>query len=212
MNDGTRILGEFLRATVAAAATTTLSGALNASALSFTVASGAAFAGYDSPLVLKIDSEYVIGTRSSNTITVDLGCRGALGSTAATHSDGATVSLANLYIVAGSALWADKLPDDFGNTAPTILYRVRGGAGPDTRVPSTEASYEFFIYGGTRFYDDTEALARLLYDRLHGAIMQTTASGVLMSAHQEVPNQNATEPETEFPRAFTAYAVETRSL
>lgn len=210
MNDRLRILGEFLRTSVASPATTTLNGAITAATLSITLTSGAAFAGYNPPIVLKIDSEYVIGAVSGNTFTVDLGCRGALGSTAASHSDGATVSLANLYMVAGSALWPDKLPIDFENTV-AILYKVRGGGGSSVRVPTSEFSVEFHIYGGGADYDNTEALTRLLHDRLHGALMESTTSGVLMSAHEEVEPQRVTEPDTEWPRMFTAYSCETRA-
>lgn len=210
MNDRLRILGEFLRANVASPATTTLNGAITAATLSITLTNGAAFAGYNPPIVLKIDSEYVIGTVSGNTFTVDLGCRGALGSAAASHSDGATVSLANLYMVAGSALWPDKLPIDFENTV-AILYKVRGGGGSSVRVPTSEFSVEFHIYGGGEDYDNTEALTRLLHDRLHDALMQSTASGVLMSAHEELEPQRLTEPDTEYPRMVTAYSCETRA-
>lgn len=211
MIDPLRILGEFLRTNVASAASTTLNGAISAATLSITLTSGAVFSSYDAPVVLKIDREYLIGAVSGNTFTVDLGCRGALGSTAATHSDGATVSLANLYMVAGSALWPDKLPVDFGNAAPAVMYRIRGGAGPHEFISLSELSVEFFVYGGTESYDDAEALARLLHDRLHGALNQSTASGVLLSAHEEVEPQRATEPDTEWPRIFTAYSCEMRA-
>lgn len=212
MIDALRIVGEFLRTNVAAAASTTLNGAINASTLTVTLTSGAAFAGYDAPLVLKIDSEYLIGARSSNTFTVDLGARGSLGSTAATHSNGATVSLANLYLAAGSQIWPDKLPIDFANTTPAVMFRIRGGAGYDPLVPATSVSIEFFCYGGSACYDDADAVARMLHDRFHGAIMQTTTSGTILSAHEEVAPQRATEPDTEWPRVFTAYGVELRSL
>ena len=212
MIDPLRILGEFLRANVASPATTTLNGAINAATLSITLTSGSAFAGYDAPLVLKIDSEYVVGARSGNAFTVDLGARGSLASTAASHLDGATVSIANLYMAAGSALWPDKLPIDFANTGPAILYRIRGGAGPDVLVPVFDGSVEFFIYGGSQSYDDADALQRLLHDRLHGATMETTASGVLMHSHEEVAPQRATEPDTEWPRIFTAYGCGMKGL
>lgn len=209
MIDRLRILGEYLRTSVASPATTTLNGAITAATLSITLTSGAAFSGYDLPLVLKIDSEYVIGARSGNTFTVDLGCRGALGSTAASHSDGATVSLANLYMVAGSALWPDKLPIGF-NCTPAILYSVRGGPGADPLVPASDLSVQFFTYGPT--YDDAIALDRLLFDRLHGVTTTNTASGCILHAHQEVEPQNATEPDTEWPRVFTAYRIGVRSI
>lgn len=211
MIDRLRILGEYLRTSVASPATTTLNGAINAATLSITLASGAAFAGYDAPLVLKIDSEYVIGARSGDTFTVDLGCRGALGSTAASHSDGATVSLANLYMVAGGNLWPDKLPLGFNAlTTPGILYRARGGPGADPLVPASDLSVEFFTYAPT--YDDAVALDRLLFDRLHGVTTTNTTSGCILHAHQEVEPQNATEPDTEWPRVFTAYSVGLRSI
>lgn len=212
MIDATRIIREYLITSVSAAASTTLSAGMDADDTSFTVVSGAAFANLDAPLVLQIDSELMLATRSGNTITVDLGGRGALGSTAASHSNGATVSLANLYIVAGTRVYADKLPVDFANTSPSVLFRIRGGAGPAVLVPVTELSAEFFCYGGTNNYDDSAALGRLLNDRLHDTTMASTTSGVLMHAHEEVQMQNATEPDTEYPRTFTAYGIGLRSF
>jgi len=212
MIDSTRILGEFLRTNIAAPASTTLSSGINASTLTIAVTDGAQFAAYDAPLALKIDSEIVLGTRSGNTITVDLGARGSLATAAATHSNGATISIANLYAICGSAIWPDKLPTGFNNTAPTILFRIRGGAGPDPSIPVSTYSFEFFCYGGTKNYDDTLTVARALHDRLHGVTTYRSASGTILHAHEEVPIQNVTEIDTEYPRAFTAYGVELRSL
>lgn len=213
MIDPLRIIGEYLRANVASPAGTTLGAAITTvGALSITVVDGSVWATYDAPLALKIDSEYVLGVRSANVVTVDLGARGALGSTAATHSNGATISLANLYMLAGSQIWPDKLPLDFANTVPAIMFRIRGGAGAETLLPVWNGSIEVFCYGGSANYDDALALDRALVDRLHNTTMVNTASGCILNAQQEVATQNATEQDTEWPRTFSAYNIGLRSL
>lgn len=75
------------------AASSTLSGGITASALTFTVANGSAFP--VSGFLVQIDSELIlVSRRSGNVFTVDgqRDARGRNGTTAASHLNGATVS------------------------------------------------------------------------------------------------------------------------
>ena len=213
MIDPTRIVYEYLTTSVSSSAATTLNGAVaTTTTRTITLTAGSAFSGYDAPLVLKVGTELMIGAVSTNTFTVDIGLRGALGTTAALHDDLDDISLANLYMISGSAIYADYLPNGYANAAPAVMFRVRGGEGIDPRVPAVSCSFEFFCYGGSAYYDDSAALCRALNDRLHGTVVESTTSGTILAAHEEVAMQNATEPDTEWPRTFSAYRILLRSL
>ena len=84
--------------TVAGSVTTTLNGTINSSATSITLTSAASFT---SSGAIVIDSEYITYSgKSTNTLT---GCvRGASGTTAASHTSGATVTQ---VVTSGSNAW-----------------------------------------------------------------------------------------------------------
>jgi hypothetical protein len=96
-------------------AQSTLNGAINNSTLTVVVASGASFT---APLAIRIDNEIIkVCSKATHTFTVCTGGRGFDGSTAASHSDGASVyayyirynhNILAAYIKAltGSGLWA----------------------------------------------------------------------------------------------------------
>lgn len=96
-------------------AQTTLNGAINNSTLTVVLTNAAAFI---TPLAIRIDNEFLkVCSKSTNTLTICTGGRGFDGSSAASHSDGATVSgyyvrynhnilAAYIKALTGSGLWA----------------------------------------------------------------------------------------------------------
>lgn len=100
---------------LANSAQTTLNGAINSSTLTIVVTSAAAFV---TPTAVRIDNEFIkICSVATNTFTACTGGRGQYGSSAASHSDAATVSgyfvayitnklAAEIKALQGSGLWA----------------------------------------------------------------------------------------------------------
>jgi len=111
----------------AGAVTTTLNGAINAAVTSITVADASQLPDSGTNFII-IDSEEISYTGiSTNTLT---GCtRGVAGTTAASHSDGATVTNSTDYIAWGEAASGDLVIepgmwsiDNFGDKAICLIH------------------------------------------------------------------------------------------
>ena len=111
----------------AGAVTTTLDGAINASVTSITVADASQLPDSGTNFII-IDSEEISYTGiSTNTLT---GCtRGVAGTTAASHSDGATVTNSTDYVAWGEAASGDLVIepgmwsiDNFGDKAICLIH------------------------------------------------------------------------------------------
>lgn len=208
------ICKEYLQAAGSAPASTTLNGAITASDLAITLASGAALSAIDGPIIIKIDSELIIGTRSSNTVTVDgdatANLRGAFVTTAASHSSGATVSAATLYDVVSTRVYADKMPKDWANATPTLLFGILNPQ-HEFRIPAASLDLELYGFTGTDNPAECHALGRLLADRLHGVNMFDTTSGTILSAAIIDGPTLVQEEDTEYKRAMCLARLKLRS-
>lgn len=113
-------------------ASTTLSASITSSSTSFTVASGGGANFPTSNFVVNIDTEMIfVSSRSSDTFTV--GTRGYDGSTAASHSSGATVQL-TMCAYTFNHIWSN-VPDTYMADVPPTQQPLSS-----TGVPSGSAS------------------------------------------------------------------------
>ena len=175
MVDTVAIVREFLATTVAAPASSTLTAGITAAATTMTLVSGATFPANQS-FVVKIDSEWIHVTRTTNTLNVETWGRGAFGTTAAAHALGATVSLGNLYQIVGGAIMCPLLHSGYENTSPAIVFQTRGGDA-EIRHDLLKPSFQFKCFGGSASPRDAKAVYRALRDRFNGQHGQDTGQG-----------------------------------
>ena len=124
-------------------ASTTINGAVTATATSIVVTDGSVFPSTGDYRLL-IDSEVVLVTaRSTNTLTVE---RGADGTSNTTHSDGATISA---VLTAGAI---DQVLDDIvGGYSDRYPYRIMNQSG----VIQTTANFTWVNQGTATAIDET---------------------------------------------------------
>lgn len=141
--------------------TTTLNGGITSSVLSLVVASATNFPGYGDFAIL-IGSEYIKVTAvSGTTFTIE---RGFAGTTAASHSNGATITYYGLDPVPDSQLdKASVAPTLTSNSPPpTVLAEDGGIVGTTTPQPSTPivkfAGRLWYGIGNVLFYSALEEL------------------------------------------------------
>ena len=203
------IIREFLTTSVSAPATSTLSAAITTTtATSFTVASGTGFRS-EGRFAVKIDSEWILVTRSGTTFTVEAGGRGIFGTTAATHSNGATVSQGNLYLACGTNIAVKTWPEGFGNTYPLVVIEPEGGDS-DNYIERFDGSYTFKCFSGSASHKECEVLGGLLYDRLQKQANQILTTGCLQYAYADGPVDVDWEIEPEWEMALLGFEIETR--
>jgi len=205
------ILMDWLMESVASSATGSLAAGIAKTDLTFSVGAGE---GTSFPkkrsFVVKIDSELVKVTRSTDTFTVD-GRRGAFGTTAASHVLGATVSLANFSVIVGQNVWSPQADDDFENKEPAVVFWIRGG---DVRIRSSTVSPSFQVecFGGSDDPIDAMAVYRALRGRLQGRTGEDTDHGELLSATEEGHGQELIDPVTAWRKVLTYYTVHSGPL
>ena len=214
MIDFSIILKEFLHTQTSAPASTTLNGAIDADDLALTLTSGAAFDSLDGPIVLKLGTELIVGTLSGNTFTVTGGAshnlRGAFRTTAASHSNGATVSAAVLYDVAATRIYDQRMPKDWANDSPAIVWGVLNPQ-HEFRIPVWSMDADFYCFPATDNEIEVRAFGRLLCDRLNGITMVDTTSGTIMSASVTDGPNALIEDDTEYKRAQVIAQIKMRS-
>ena len=199
MIDVPSLIRTFLISSVSAAASGTLQSDISATGTAIGLAGGegASFPSYQT-ILLKIDSEYILATRSTDTLTVVEGGRGKVGSTAAVHTAGATVSQANFYMVIGANIFYEQVPikqTGFDNTYPAVLYHIRGGDS-DPTAAFGERSLVLKCFGGSKKLDDPHIVYRLLHDRLHQCGSVMTSEGNLMLGLEDGAPQDLLDPDT----------------
>lgn len=146
---------------ISGTATSTLNGAINASVGTLIITSATNFP-YRGSFAIKIDSEYLLVTGvAGTTFTVT---RGFGGSTAASHSNGATISYFGLDPIPDSQLnTASVAPSLVSNSPPpTVLAEDDKVVGTDTPDPSTPlakfAGRLWYAVGNVLFYSALEEL------------------------------------------------------
>lgn len=207
MKDSMAIVIEHLVAVVAGASTTLASG-ISAADTSISLADGSAFQSTGHFAVM-LESEAAIVTRSGNTLTTISRGRGRFGTTAAVHSMGATVSMATLYDLVGSRVSTNPPPD---NDSPYIWIENQGervaGLSESLDVPA-----QLRCFGGNKKEaSDLESnlIYRLLFERLHGAAVQSTASGAVVNAFQVNGGQRGLDPDASWIFTPARYRIAAR--
>jgi hypothetical protein len=206
MIDTIALIRDFLVTSVAAPATGTLSGDITATATTITLGAGegASFPSSQN-FVIKVDSELIqVQSRTTDTLTIEpagIG-RGAMGTTAAAHTNGTTVSQANLYLTVGARVCCPKIPENYDNDEPLIRFFPRGGR-TDAGVEIHDPSFQFDCLGGSFCVQDSLSVYRMLHDRLHGQHDQTTTNGYVISAYEEGLGRPLEYPDTKPPWPYT---------
>ncbi len=208
MKDFTQILREYLTASVSGA-TATLDSTIDADDTTIALGSGegASLQPIEGIFTIGIDSEFIRVTRSVDTLTVDAGGRGIMGTTAAAHTGGATVSVATLSDVVGSRV-SGKPPRD--NNSPSLWITYSEIPREDTGFFMLDALIRTF--GGAGPKDsreiDCRTVHRLLVDRLNFVFNQATASGRIADALYESGGDVLVDPDTEWPFAQSRWNIE----
>jgi hypothetical protein len=191
------------------AASSTLDGAVSASDLSWTLADGSSFTD-DELLVLKVDSEYTMGTVSGNTVTIEPATRGAFGTSAATHANGAAVKQCTLFDLVGDAVTLDAPTT---NNFPNIWIDMETEGQNYGDAPMFDDVVFFRCFGG----DDEDgnpmyasAVYRLLNDRLSRKYGQTGGLGTLVNARQQSGGDVLSDPDVDWVFVETTYAITVR--
>lgn len=114
-----------------------------------------------------------------------------------------------LYTSVGTRIYCPRLPEDFHNSEPALVLFCRSGIA-HRKVPVFTPSYQIACYGGSPYAADAKAVYLALHDVLHEVSMESTASGMLMSAHEEIMGQELIDPDTDWPYILTFYQCNMR--
>lgn len=183
---------EVLRAYLTSATTppnSTLAGDITSATSSLNVASGhgSRFHKINSTksngvFAVKIDSEYILVTRSGDAMTVQAGGRGAFNTTAAAHTSGATVTQVDLYTLVPSDIAVDRWNEDFAFTSPSLVLESEGATDSFEYFDGGGYSVSIRCFPGRESDMDARVMARLVAEKLDGAANKSTDYGTLLIA------------------------------
>jgi len=182
--DAATILVNWLTTNPGHTVSTTLDGAITATATTLDVADGSGFPAATGPFVVLIGTELLLVTASGNALTLfetNVRYRGAFGTTAAAHADGVAVHQAVLYDVSGTSVWTPRAPDGYENTVPGIALQTETAAHVNANTRSGTALIK--LHPGSSSYAESRAMSRLLSERLHNKTGDVEGGG-LMEAYE----------------------------
>ena len=188
------IVREILVKDTANPATTTLNGAITATDTTITLTSGTGFTDATN-FVVKCGTELIVVTRDGVTLTAEAGRRGAFGTTAAIHADGATIEEATLYDVTGTRWYYGVHEED--NDSPAGVLQTRD-EGPAAEADVFTPDFTTRVFGGSESWVDVKMVHRMVWDRLDSVDGESVASGVMIRAWQTGGGQEMIDPDVEW--------------
>lgn len=166
-------------------------------------------------VVLKIESELMLGRIAGGTLTLIGGARPTFGTSAVTHSITTPVLLATLSDVIGSRVY-HMLGSGFSNDKPGVIYTpLPGGFNDVTGVQSPRVSVK--IYGGINLSQKHPKLyARIVnslwIERARASIQKRYISGMIGSVRvdgsgQELLDESSGIPAQPFVLSFAVFNI-----